>query len=86
MVKGSSRLSLPTRYVRIGSILVRYGKTLECVERPKGLAPCDACRGCWFSTGKGHIGGGVVNCRDIQCSSWDRMDGRNVWFVEASEE
>ena len=23
-----------------------------------------------------------VNCNDIACSSWDRMDGRNVWFVE----
>lgn len=24
----------------------------------------------------------MLNCNDIQCSAWDRMDGVNVWFVE----
>ena len=75
---------LPTRYVRLGDEFERYRTTLVCVRRPDGLHPADACKGCWFARGRKRIVGEtvLVNCNDIQCSSWDRMDGRNVWFVE----
>lgn len=73
--------TLPTRFIRLGEQLVRYGKTLVCVRRPDALSPGDACRGCWFRSN--HRAGGVgVNCQDIQCSVWDRRDGEDVWFVE----
>lgn len=60
---------------------MRYGLRLRCVERDSlcSLSPADACRGCWFSTARKDDS--IVNCVDIQCSSFDRMDGRNVWFV-----
>ena len=74
---------LPTRYVHIGQEMTRYGVCLVCVERPKGLIPTAACKGCFFK--KARSGGVVVNCNDIQCSSWDRMDGRNVWFVRKED-
>lgn len=74
---------LPTRYVPLGQEFRRYGTTLVCTERPKGLVPTAACKGCWFRRSK--VGGAVVNCDDIQCSSFDRMDGRNVWFVEMED-
>ncbi len=70
---------LPTRYVPLGGEFVRYGETLVCVRRPGGLLPTAACKGCWFR--RSRIGDVVINCNDIQCSSFDRMDGLNVWFV-----
>lgn len=75
---------LPTRYVRLGDEFERYRTTLVCVRRPDDLHPADACKGCWFARGRKRIVGEtvLVNCNDIQCSSWDRMDGRNVWFIE----
>lgn len=76
--------SLPTRYVPIGGEFTRYGVRLVCRLRPRVESPADACRGCWFSRGRKVIDGETVmlNCNDIACSSWDRMDGRNVWFVD----
>lgn len=76
---------LPTRYVPVGGEFTRYGVRLVCVARPRVDCVSAACRGCWFSRGRRVIGGEVVmlNCNDIACSSWDRMDGRNVWFVES---
>lgn len=75
---------LPTRYVPVGEEFARYGVRLVCVLRPRVECVSSACRGCWFSRGRRVIGGEVVmlNCKDIQCSAWDRMDGKNVWFVE----
>ena len=75
---------LPTRYVRLGEEFMRYGVSLVCVRRPEGLHPGDACKGCWFAKGRKRLCGDtvMVNCNDMQCSSWDRMDGRNVWFIE----
>lgn len=75
---------LPTRYVPVGGEFTRYGVRLVCVRRPRVECISGACRGCWFSRGRKVINGETVmlNCNDIQCSSWDRMDGRNVWFVE----
>ena len=74
---------LPTRYVHLGGEIRRYGETLVCVRRPGGLVPTAACKGCWFK--RARVGKVVVNCDDIQCSSFDRMDGRNVWFVRKEE-
>lgn len=75
---------LPTRYVPVGGEFVRYGVRLECVRRPRVESVSGACRGCWFSKGRKLINGDyvIINCNDIACSSWDRMDGANVWFVE----
>lgn len=71
---------LPTRFVPVGGTIRRYGFTFVAVKRPAAsqLLPCEACSGCWFA--KGRIGDLITNCTDIQCSKWDRMDGRNVWF------
>ncbi len=77
--------SLPTRYVRLGDEFERYGVTLVCVRRKRGVFPADACRGCWFRRSRRPGSEVVINCNDIQCSSWDRMDGENVWFVEAGD-
>jgi len=72
--------SLPTRYVPVGEIVERYGVRLRCVERRPVHSFSAACKGCWFR--RCSVDGTIVNCNDIQCSRWDRMDGRNVWFVE----
>lgn len=83
---GSAAGGLPTRYVPVGGEFTRYGVRLVCVQRPRVSGVSAACKGCWFSRGRKVICGETVmlNCNDIQCSSWDRMDGRNVWFVERS--
>lgn len=75
---------LPTRYVEVGGEFVRYGVRLLCKRRPRVESVSAACRGCWFSRGRKVIEGRTVmlNCDDIQCSKWDRMDGVDVWFVE----
>lgn len=75
---------LPTRFVPLGETFVRYGVELRCVLRDPIGCPRDACRGCWFSKAR-KADGRNVNCADIQCSSWDRMDGRNVWYVPVDE-
>ena len=80
----SGRNGMPTRFVRIGGEMNRYGRTLVCVRRPNDLTPADACLGCWFSRGR-KDDGAMTNCNDIQCSSQDRMDGNNVWFVLKSQ-
>lgn len=71
--------NLPTRFVRLGGEFTRYGVTLVCVRRDTCLHHTDACKGCFFS--KARNGRNIMNCNDIQCSSFDRMDGLNVWFV-----
>lgn len=75
---------LPTRYVALGGEFSRYGVRLVCIKRPRVECVSAACKGCWFSRGRRVIGDETVmlNCNDIACSSWDRMDGQNVWFVE----
>ena len=76
-------VKLPTRFIRIGETFERYGITLECVAMPMDTCPAAACRGCFFR--RSRIGDTVINCNDIQCSSWDRMDKKNVWFVPKGE-
>lgn len=79
---------LPTRYVPIGGEFTRYGIKLLCIRRPRVESVSAACKGCWFSKGRKTIGGETVmlNCNDIQCSRWDRMDRKDVWFVSAGED
>ena len=79
MEKGSHS-KLPTRYIAVGEVLRRYGKELLCEVRPGSLLlpPSCACEGCWFKNSR--EGNNVINCNDIQCSCWDRADGKDVWF------
>lgn len=84
MEKGENSSGLPTRYVSLGDEFVRYGVRLLCVARPCDLLPTASCKGCWFNRSRS-VNGNPINCNDIQCSSWDRMDGRNVWFVDKEE-
>ena len=82
---GSPALPFMTRFVPVGCSLVRYGRKLACVERPADLWPAaDACGGCFFRRSRTE-NGTVITCSDIQCSSFDRMDGKNVWFVEGED-
>lgn len=78
---------LPTRYVALGGEFTRYGVRLKCIRRPRVECISAACKGCWFSKGRKFINGDfvIVNCNDIACSSWDRMDGLNVWFKEVND-
>ena len=82
---GNSNINgLPTRFVALGGVFTRYGVELECRRRPRVESVSAACKGCWFSRGRRVLNGETVmlNCNDIQCSKWDRMDGVDVWFVE----
>lgn len=81
---GDKNSVLPTRYVPIGEEFTRYGVRLLCIKRPRVECVSAACKGCWFSKGRRFINDELVmlNCNDIACSSWDRMDGKNVWFVQ----
>ena len=77
---------LPSRFIPVGKTVVRYGQKFKCILRPpiEMLHHTEACRGCWFA--KTHRDNGLVsNCNAIQCSSWDRKDGKNVWFVAVEE-
>lgn len=78
---------LPTRYVALGDEFKRYGTRLRCVRRPRVESVSGACKGCWFSRGRKFINGEfvIVNCNDIACSKYDRMDGVNVWFREVRD-
>lgn len=78
--------SPPTRFVPIGHEFVRYGRRLLCVERPKDTwPPLRACKGCFFRRSEARDGV-IINCKDIQCSSFDRRDRKNVWFIDQGED
>lgn len=62
------------RYIPLHGRLTRDGLTLECVERPEIESPKDACLGCYLRK-QG------MDCNGIQCSKFDRRDGKFVWFV-----
>jgi len=72
----------PSRFVPVGQTVRRYGHNLLCSERPPDLwPPRRACRGCFFrnSFASENV---VINCKDVQCSAFDRPDGKNVWFID----
>ena len=66
---------LPRVYVPLGKTAIAGGRMYCCVARPRVLHWTEACRGCALRVGD-------RGCYDLQCSSFDREDGRNVWFVE----
>ena len=77
---------LPGRFVPVGGVLSRYGRSFRCVSRPPvaSMSPQDACRGCWFA--RTHRDERLTtNCYAVQCSSFDRKDGRNVWFIDEED-
>ena len=83
MGKGNSQSGrLPKRFIPIGGEVERYGNTFVCVEAPpvETLQPYEACRGCWFARTR-RDDGLAASCAALQCSKFDRKDGRNVWFV-----
>ena len=72
-------IDLPTKYIPIGDVLERCGRKFVAVPRPDAsrLAVADACMGCFFAK----CPASFSNCNTLQCSRWDRADGRNIWFV-----
>ena len=69
------RSRMPRRDIRIGEEFEKKGHRFKCVRRPKIDAPSEACSGCDAA----HLFG---NCEMPRCSSHDRSDRQNVWFVE----
>ena len=70
---------IPRRYIPLGGRYEKDGKEYVCVERDEVSRICDACSGCCFSKSSSPDRW----CLGLQCSMWDRADGRDVWFVEA---
>ena len=66
---------LPSIFVPVGRRIEVGSHTYRCVEADRSVLPCDACRGCSFARNR-------RNCNKMQCSSFDRKDGRFVWFEE----
>lgn len=67
---------LPRVFVPVGgTTVVGRGVVLRCVARPRGLHWTECCRDCWLRTRD-------RGCYDLQCSSFDREDKVNVWFVK----
>lgn len=72
----SSRL--PSVYVPVGGEYVYGGIKYRCIVRPN-VSPRDCCRGCDFRCLR-------YPCpAALQCSKFDRRDGRFVWFVRVEE-
>ena len=72
---------LPTKFIPVNRTIARYGRLFKCVLRPpvETLDVQDACKGCWFA--RTHRDDRLTsNCNAVQCSSFDRKDGKNVWF------
>lgn len=65
---------LPRVYVPVGETTVTPVGVLRCEARPRGLHWTECCRDCALRTKD-------RGCYDLQCSSFDREDGVNVWFV-----
>ncbi len=63
--------SAPRGFVPVGGTFTYGGQTVVVKKRPSGIEPCSACVGCAFSRG---------GCPNVQCSSFDRIDGTSVWF------
>lgn len=70
--KGIRSISVPRRYVPVGSVFRCGDAEYQVVLRDRVRRASDACRGCAFASGF---------CPSVQCSSFDREDGQMVWFV-----
>jgi hypothetical protein len=79
--QGDKASRIPRRYIPLGESYEKDGKEYVCVEREEVASPKMACSGCVFSKSSSPDRW----CLGLQCSRWDRADGRNVWFVEAEE-
>lgn len=75
--KDMRSLRSPVGFVPVGDTFMYGGRCVVVKDRPSGLEPRQACVGCAFS------GGG---CPAIACSSFDRIDGRSVWFESVQYE
>lgn len=64
---------MPRKDVALGEMVVKNGISYRCVLRPEISTPADACLGCGMKDRP---------CSGIRCSSFDRSDGLNVWFLE----
>lgn len=78
MEKTERSSSMPERYIGIGEYFLVAGVRYRVVPN-RAVMPFEACSGCAFS---GQVGGRFRSCPNVQCSSFDRCDGRSVWFVE----
>lgn len=59
----------------LGSVFSFNGREYEVIARPVRLEVSEACSGCAFAR---------RHCPAARCSSFDRSDGVNVWFIECS--
>lgn len=71
--RDAQRSRIPRRDVRIGESFLSKGVSYTCIPRPRFIAASEACSGCAFLK---------LPCPAAKCSSFDRSDGNNVWFVE----
>lgn len=72
-MKSAKLLRKPMVYVPIGKYIFIGGERFKCVLRPN-VVPIDACLGCAFR--------GRSCPPRLQCSKFDRRDGKFVWFVK----
>lgn len=75
--KTSDAPSLPSRFVELGGVVLHEGHWYRCIES-KATHPSEACCGC-------DIARLYRGCGSLQCSKFDRRDGRNVWYIETAE-
>ena len=71
--KSGKASSLPSQFVRLGGTVRYKGRDYRCVLRDD-VTWSECCRGCAFA--------GADCPPALQCSSFDRRDGLNVWFQE----
>lgn len=65
---------MPRTDIEVGGYVNKGGRRYVCIERGEVISPADACMGCALRDRP---------CSGLRCSSFDRRDGRNVWFAEA---
>lgn len=65
---------LPNCFVAVGDEVMVAGHRYRCEERGRVIRCADACLGCGFNLPN-------RKCGSLQCSKFDREDGRNVWFI-----
>lgn len=75
LMKDDCQCQMPTRFVPVGEVCVHGAVKYCCVKRPKVVVAGSACDGC-------DIARKYRGCGNLQCSSYDRKDRENVWFVE----
>lgn len=66
----------PVTFIPAGGLVTVGGRRYRCVEVPRDIHPMDYCRGCDISRERSY-------CSHIQCSKFDRRDGKFVRFEEA---